>query len=138
MKIFGLLLKNVRRGVVTLRYPAAPPVSNGFRGLVRFDPSRCTGCAMCRFRCTARAITFTAAGKEFTWAYNPSQCTFCGRCVEGCKDDALSQDPNCPPVYLSAGSLSCSYTLQRKPPQPKSQSAVAAASAQTGGTHESR
>jgi formate hydrogenlyase subunit 6/NADH:ubiquinone oxidoreductase subunit I len=138
MKILSLLWNNLRRGVATLRYPAAPPMTSGYRGLVRFDPTLCTGCAVCRFRCTARAITFKAAGKEFTWAYNPAQCTFCGRCVDGCKDHALSQDPNSPPSYVTAGSLSTSYTVKRKTPPPKSPPAPAGTSTQTGDTHESR
>jgi len=136
MKILGLLWKNLRRGVATLRFPASPPMTAGFRGLVHFDPARCTGCAMCRFRCTARAITFKAAGKQFTWAYDPGQCTFCGRCVDGCKDHALTQDADCPPIYLSAGSLRTSYTLQRKTPPPKSQPAPAGTSAPSGEPHE--
>ncbi len=136
MKILGLLWQNLRRGVATLRYPAAPPVTMGYRGLVRFDPTRCTGCAMCRFRCTARAITFNAAGKEFTWAYNPAQCTFCGRCVDGCKDHALSQESDIPPIYVSAGSLRSSYTLHRKTPPPKSQPVPAGTSSQAGEPHE--
>jgi formate hydrogenlyase subunit 6/NADH:ubiquinone oxidoreductase subunit I len=136
MKILGLLWKNLRRGVATLRFPEAPPMTAGFRGLVHFDPMRCTGCAMCRFRCTARAITFNAAGKEFTWAYDPSQCTFCGRCVDGCKDHALTQDADCPPIYLSARCLRTSYALQRKTPAPKSQPAPAGTSAQSGEPHE--
>ncbi|MGA9585573.1 MAG: 4Fe-4S binding protein [Terracidiphilus sp.] len=136
MKILGLLWQNLRRGVVTLRYPAAPPMTMNYRGLVRFDPTRCTGCAMCRFRCTARAITFNAAGKDFTWAYDPSQCTFCGRCVDGCKDHALSQESDIPPIYVSAGTLRSSYTLHRKVPPPKSQPAPAGTSTQAGETHE--
>jgi len=138
MKILRLLWKNLRRGVATLRYPAAPPLSPGFRGLVRFDPSRCTGCAMCRFRCTARAITFTALGKEFNWTYDPAQCTFCGRCVEGCKDNALSQDPECPPIYLAVGALRSSYTLKRRTPQPKSPAASAPAHADPGVIHDTK
>ena len=124
MKILALLWKNVHRGVATLRYPARPPIPGNFRGLVQFDPTRCTGCAMCRFRCTSGAITFTAAGRQFTWSYNPGQCTFCGRCVEGCKDHALSQEPGSPLLYLTAGDLTRSYTLQRKTPPPKSPAAT--------------
>jgi len=138
MKIFTLLWNNLRRGVATFRYPSAPPVTEGFRGLVHFDPLRCSGCAMCRFRCTARAITFESAGKQYTWAYDPAQCTFCGRCVDGCKDHALSQDASCPPIYLSAGSLRSSFTLQRRTPPPKSQPAPSTARLQAGGDHESR
>lgn len=138
MKIFMLLWNNLRRGVATLRYPDAPLISDGFRGLVHFDPSRCSGCAMCRFRCTARAITFEASGKQFTWAYDPAQCTFCGRCVDGCKEHALSQDESCPPIYFSLGSLSSSFTLERRTPPPKSQPATAATESEAGGSNGSR
>ena len=135
MKIFGLLWKNLRHGVVTLRYPDAPSLKTGYRGLVHFDPARCTGCAMCRFRCTARAITFAAAGREFTWSYNPSQCTFCGRCVDGCKDHALSQDPDLPPIYVTPGTLNSSFTLQRRVP-PKSRPDPGVTKTEAGGTHD--
>lgn len=116
MKTLSMLWKNLVGGARTLRFPARPRLTEGYRGLVRFDPERCTGCAICRFRCTARAITFTAAKGTFTWSYDPGHCTFCGRCVDGCKAHALSQDPDCPPVYLTVGSLKNSYTLARKPP----------------------
>lgn len=120
MKIFGVLWRNLRHGPSTLRFPKRPPVTPEYRGLVRFDPECCTGCAMCRFRCTARAITFSSAKSEYTWGYDPGRCTFCGRCVDGCKDHALTQDAGCPPVYEQLGSLKQSYTLQRKPPASKS------------------
>ncbi len=119
MNILTMMWRNVRRGAATLRFPARPPVSAGYRGLVRMDTALCTGCALCRFRCTARAITFTAAKTEFIWSYDPGQCTFCGRCIEGCKTHALTQDSACPPVYLSIGALKNSYTIARKPPAPK-------------------
>jgi formate hydrogenlyase subunit 6/NADH:ubiquinone oxidoreductase subunit I len=65
-------------------------------------------------RCTARAIEFKAGKGEYTWSYDPGHCTFCGRCVEGCKEHALSQDSECPPIYLTIGELKQSYTLTRK------------------------
>lgn len=133
MKILSLMWKNLRSGVATIRFPNRPPVTPGFRGLVHFDPERCSGCAMCRFRCTARAITFTAAGKEFVWSYDPSQCTFCGRCVDGCKEHALSQDRACPPLYLTPGALAVTYTVQRKTPPPKSQPAAPASAPDPAG-----
>jgi formate hydrogenlyase subunit 6/NADH:ubiquinone oxidoreductase subunit I len=120
MKILSMLSRNLWRGVTTLRFPARPPVTMGFRGLVRMNPALCIGCAICRFRCTARAITFSAGKNEFTWSYDPGQCTFCGRCVEGCKENALTQEAACPPVYLSIGELRTSYAIPRKPPAPKS------------------
>lgn len=119
MNILTMLLKNLWGGSRTLLFPVRPKMTEGFRGLVRFDPELCTGCAQCKFRCTSRAIEFKAGKGEFTWSYNPGQCTFCGRCVEGCKTHALSQDPNCPPIYLTPGELSTSYTVARKPPAPR-------------------
>ena len=95
-------------------FPARPKGSQGYRGLVKFDPALCTGCAICKFRCTARAIEFKAAKGEFTWSYDPGQCTFCGRCIEGCKSHAIHQEDATPPIYLQIGELKNSYTVARK------------------------
>lgn len=113
MNILAMLWSNLTRGTMTFRFPERPAVSDGYRGLVCFNPELCTGCAICRFRCTARAIVFSSAKNEFTWSYDPGQCTFCGRCVEGCKSHALSQARACPPVYLNIGELKRTYTLTR-------------------------
>ena len=124
MKILTMMWNNLRRGYQTLLFPARPEISHRFRGQVQFDPALCIGCAICRFRCTSSAIEFKTGKEEFTWSYNPGQCTFCGRCVEGCKDYALSQEPGSPLLYLTAGDLTRSYTLQRKTPPPKSPAAT--------------
>jgi formate hydrogenlyase subunit 6/NADH:ubiquinone oxidoreductase subunit I len=114
MKILSMLWKNFWGGHRTLQFPARPQVTKRFRGLVQFDTTRCTGCAICKFRCTSRAIDFKGGKGEFTWSYDPGQCTFCGRCVEGCKDHALSQQSDTPPVYTTLGELKKSYTVARK------------------------
>jgi len=116
MNILTMLWNNLRGGSRTMLFPARPKVSKGYRGLVRFDPALCSGCAICKFRCTARAIDFKSGKGTFTWSYDPGQCTFCGRCVEGCKDHALSQESACPPIYLTVGELKKSYTVARKAP----------------------
>jgi formate hydrogenlyase subunit 6/NADH:ubiquinone oxidoreductase subunit I len=133
MNIFTLLWNNVRSGAATLRFPARAPSPQRLRGMVRFDATRCTGCAMCRFRCTSSAIKFQPAGRQFTWSYNPAQCTFCGRCVEGCNDHALSQEPASPPTYLTSGELFVSYTLDRKTPASKAELPSTAAQPSAGG-----
>jgi formate hydrogenlyase subunit 6/NADH:ubiquinone oxidoreductase subunit I len=114
MNILTMLWKNLWGGSRTMLFPARPNVGEHYRGLVRFDPALCSGCAICKMRCTARAIEFKAGKGEFTWSYEPGQCTFCGRCVEGCKEHALSQDSECPPIYLTPGELKKSYTVARK------------------------
>ena len=114
MNILAMLWKNLWGGSRTMRFPLRPEVTGHYRGFVRFDPTLCSGCAICKMRCTARAIDFKAGKGEFTWSYEPGQCTFCGRCVEGCKEHALSQDSECPPIYLTVGELKKSYTIARK------------------------
>jgi len=126
MKMLAMLWRNLWGGARTLRFPARPKVTERYRGLVRFNPALCTGCAICRFRCTSRAIEYKAGKGEFYWSYDPGRCTFCGRCVEGCKPHALSQESACPPVYRNLGELKKSYTVARKAPAPR---ATAAASA---------
>jgi len=137
MKILTMLWNNLWRGYQTLLFPARPKITARFRGRVQFDPEFCTGCAVCRFRCTSRAIEFKAGKGEFTWSYNPGQCTFCGRCVEGCiehalkegrAEHALSQEEACPPVYLAQGELKTSYTVKRRAPAPRPAAAPAAPS----------
>jgi formate hydrogenlyase subunit 6/NADH:ubiquinone oxidoreductase subunit I len=116
MKILTMLWQNLWGGSRTMVFPARPEVTANYRGLVRFDPALCSGCAICKMRCTAKAIEFKTGKGEFTWSYEPGQCTFCGRCVEGCKDHALSQESACPPIYLTVGELKKSYTVARKAP----------------------
>jgi formate hydrogenlyase subunit 6/NADH:ubiquinone oxidoreductase subunit I len=116
MNILVMLWKNLWGGNRTVLFPARPKEPKDFRGLVRFDPTRCTGCATCKFRCTGGAIDFKPGKGEFTWIYDPGRCTFCGRCVDGCKANALSQDPESPPIYLTSKELFQSHTVIRKPP----------------------
>jgi len=127
MNILTMLWKNLWGGSRTMLFPARPKVTARYRGLVRFDPTLCSGCAVCKMRCTSRAIDFKTGKGEFTWSYEPGQCTFCGRCVEGCKEHALSQDSECPPIYLTIGELKKSYTVARKPPAPRPASPTPAA-----------
>ena len=119
MNILTMLWKNLWGGSRTTLFPARPKVTERYRGLVRFDPALCSGCAICKMRCTSRAIEFKSGKGEFTWSYEPGQCTFCGRCVEGCKDHVLSQESETPPIYLTIGELKKSYTVARKPPAPR-------------------
>jgi formate hydrogenlyase subunit 6/NADH:ubiquinone oxidoreductase subunit I len=145
MNILKMMWKNVLRGPETLRFPARPPAGTGFRGLVQFDPELCTGCALCKFRCTSRAIEYKAGKGEFTWSYDPGRCTFCGRCVEGCiehalkegrSEHALSQEQSCPPVYSTLGELKKTYTVARRAPAARAEAAPAGkpATASAGGT----
>lgn len=134
MNILTMLWKNLRRGYQTLLFPTRPRVTPRFRGLVQFEPEFCTGCGVCKMRCTSRAVDIKSGKGEFTWSYNPGQCTFCGRCVEGCiehaqkegrSEHALAQQEDTPPIYTMQGELKKSYTVARRPPVRKPTTAQA-------------
>ncbi|HEX7434121.1 MAG TPA: 4Fe-4S binding protein, partial [Anaerolineaceae bacterium] len=74
---------------VTEKYPlirkAAP---NRFRGLLTYDPSKCSGCQLCIKDCPSNAIeliTVDKVNKRFVLRYHSDRCTFCAQCVESCR-----------------------------------------------------
>jgi formate hydrogenlyase subunit 6 len=116
MNALSLLLENLSRGALTLRFPARPPAPDRYRGLVQFDPEACQGCGMCAFVCTSGSIVYRPRPKVYEWAYEPGACTFCGRCVESCVSHAITMQPTRPPIYTQAGALKTSYQVPRRPP----------------------
>jgi formate hydrogenlyase subunit 6/NADH:ubiquinone oxidoreductase subunit I len=119
MKTALMLLKNIFGRAVTVRFPEAPPTRAGYRGLVEYEAAKCTGCSMCAFRCTSRAIIFRGTKTDIKWSYDPAQCTFCARCIDGCDAGTLTMSAQCPPVYFAAGDLKRAYVTPRIPPAPK-------------------
>ncbi len=78
---------------VTEQYPfekhPAPPRT---RGMLHWDPEKCTGCCLCSSDCPANAIeliTLDKKAKQFVMRYHSDQCTFCGQCVESCRFNCL-------------------------------------------------
>jgi len=119
MKTTLMLLKNIFGRAVTVRFPEAPAIHPGYRGLVEYDATKCTGCSMCAFRCTSHAIKFRGTKTELKWSYDAAQCTFCARCIDGCEAGALSMSSQCPPVYFTAGDLKHAYVTPRVAVVPK-------------------
>ncbi len=63
------------------------------RGLLVFEPSRCTGCKICMRDCPARALELVVvdkATKRFAMKFHVDRCTYCAQCVVSCNFDALS------------------------------------------------
>lgn len=96
MKI-GTMLQDIVTSLfhrpATEQYPfekrAAPPRT---RGMLHWNPEKCTGCCLCNKDCPANAIeliTLDKKAKQFVMHYHPDRCTFCGQCVESCRFDCL-------------------------------------------------
>jgi len=94
------LLRGLRTGVVTTRYPQRPDsLPPGFRGQPLLDPARCwaaTGCAACAEACLPGAIRLEEAPVDpsrlrFTLDYG--SCIMCGLCVAACPNHAMVMTP---------------------------------------------
>jgi formate hydrogenlyase subunit 6 len=111
MNIFQTIVKNLRTGPVTLRFPQRVAPAKEYRGLVQITPERCVGCATCAYVCSSAAISVEGFSTSYQWRYDPGKCTFCGRCVEVCPTRALVMEEDRPPVYKESGELSVIYSL---------------------------
>lgn len=96
MKI-GMMLRDILgslfRQPATENYPfekqAAPPRT---RGLLQWNPEKCTGCCLCSTDCPANAIemiTLDKKAKRFVLRYHVDRCAFCAQCVQSCRFSCL-------------------------------------------------
>jgi len=86
MSLFDRLIRQVRTGVVTSRYPAEPPIlAPATRQLPTLDAARCTRDAACVSACPTGAIMLAADA----WVVDAGRCVFCGACARACPTDAI-------------------------------------------------
>ena len=86
LDVFDRLLRPLRRGPVTSRYPDRPPeVGAAARGLPELDAARCDGTAACVTICPTGAIRLT----DSEWSIDTGACIFCGACAWACPRDAI-------------------------------------------------
>jgi formate hydrogenlyase subunit 6/NADH:ubiquinone oxidoreductase subunit I len=115
MSVWALLMNNLRRGTVTLRFPTRPPTCNRYRGLVHINTEPCKCCGICAVVCTSAAITMKKGDGKYEWNYDAGQCTFCGRCVDSCALKLLTMEAAPPPIYETSGALKQSHRWEAKP-----------------------
>jgi formate hydrogenlyase subunit 6/NADH:ubiquinone oxidoreductase subunit I len=87
VSILDRLIRPLRTGVVTSRYPAEPPVLQAAtRQLPAVDPARCTPDGACVTACPTAAIGLDGG----TWRVDAGRCVFCGACARACPVDAIA------------------------------------------------
>lgn len=86
MSLLDRLLRPIRTGVVSSRYPTDPPLlQSATRGLPTVEALRCTREAACVTVCPTGAITLTSAA----WVVDAGRCIFCARCALACPEGAI-------------------------------------------------
>lgn len=87
MDVLDRILRPLRRGRVTSRYPDAPPeLPPAARGLPQLDPARCDATAACVAACPTGAIRVSPG----EWALDAGACTFCAACARACPTGAIT------------------------------------------------
>jgi ferredoxin len=116
MGIFSILSRNSAQGSRTRGPEEQVPFPAGFRGVLRHDSARCTGCKTCAYVCSPTAITFNEADERFTeWTYFAGQCTFCGRCVEYCPTRSLDFEESTPLVTPDPSAHRVTHRVDHQP-----------------------
>jgi formate hydrogenlyase subunit 6/NADH:ubiquinone oxidoreductase subunit I len=94
----GAMLGDVSRSLfkrpATELYPFERREAPGrLRGMLVFDPDKCTGCKICMRDCPARALELVVvdkATKRFAMKFHIDRCTYCAQCVVSCNFHSLS------------------------------------------------
>jgi len=91
--MIGDVMQSLFRRPVTQKYPfQRRDAPARLRGKLVWNPSKCTGCALCNKDCPSGAIeliTLDKKSKRFVMRYHVDRCTFCAQCVENCRFSCL-------------------------------------------------
>ena len=91
--MFSDVLRSLLRRPFTERYPSEQrKMPERARGMLHWNPEKCTGCALCVKDCPADAIEIITLDKKSgrrVLRYHVDRCTFCGQCVGSCRFDCL-------------------------------------------------
>lgn len=95
-KGMGLTIRYLFSKAITLQYPEEKrEMTPRFRGMLRVDIQKCTGCKLCPKACPDNLIDVitgvSSEGRKITnvWLVDIGRCYFCGLCVESCPEKAL-------------------------------------------------
>lgn len=101
VKGLGVTLRHLFKPPVTIQYPTQRrQTAPRFRGLLRWDESKCVACVLCAHYCPAKAINIVTGEKEdgakkvMQYRLDAARCMVCGLCAEICPVGALAHSPH--------------------------------------------
>jgi formate hydrogenlyase subunit 6/NADH:ubiquinone oxidoreductase subunit I len=116
------LVKGLRTGIVTTRYPAKPETQPAaWRGRPVLDPGACRaadGCAACVAVCLPRALRLEPVpvdgddGPARQLVLDYGRCIMCGLCVPACPAGALRMEPDYELAVAAADDLLVTVTWE--------------------------
>ncbi len=107
--VLDRILRPLRTGAVTSRYPEAPVVlSEAIRGMPELDAARCDGSAACATACPTRAITV----EDGRWTLDTGACVFCGACARACPTQAIRLGRRVELAVLDPGDLRVTRAIE--------------------------
>jgi len=80
-----------------------------FRGEIKFDPSKCSGCKLCMKDCPSNAIKINKVGDKYEAEFDLGKCIYCGQCVDSCVRKALEISPEFELAQLERGKLKVTF-----------------------------
>jgi formate hydrogenlyase subunit 6/NADH:ubiquinone oxidoreductase subunit I len=91
--MIGDVIRSLFKKPATSLYPferEATPAR--LRGMLHWNPEKCTGCCLCAKDCPSDAlelIILDRKNKQFVLRYHADRCIYCAQCVQNCRFDCL-------------------------------------------------
>ena len=112
LDVLDRILRPLRRGTVTSRYPDAPPdLPSAARGIPELAVARCDATAACVDACPTRAIRVSGS----TWSLAAGACILCGACARACPRDAIRMGDQIELAVRDRDALVVVHPLRRMP-----------------------
>ena len=124
-KMIEFVLKSLFKKPVTVNYPFEKmPMPKNFRGQLKFDPAKCSGCQLCVKDCPASAITISKIGeKKFAAEIDLGKCIYCAQCVYSCARKALEITPDFELAQIDRGKLKVVFQADHEATPPTAEKA---------------